>query len=81
MLALAIKLMNKYKPLLVKLHKDATVWRSKEIATKCYSGLTDVQIMVGVACIMPMLRATNSLPVTREIYVAIIVGVKTQVTG
>jgi hypothetical protein len=61
MLVLAIKLMNEYKPLLVKLHEDATVRRSKHIATKCYSGLTDVQIMVGLACITPMLCTTNNL--------------------
>jgi hypothetical protein len=61
MLAPAVRLMNEYKPLLAKLHVDATARKSKNIARKCYSGLTDVQIVVGLACILPMLRAASSL--------------------
>jgi hypothetical protein len=57
----AVRLMNEYKPLLAKLHVDATVRKPKNIARKCYSGLTDVQIVVGLACILPMLWATSSL--------------------
>jgi hypothetical protein len=37
------------------------VKKPKKIATKAYNGLTDVQIIVGLACILPMLKATNTL--------------------
>jgi hypothetical protein len=61
MLAPRVRLMNEYRPLLVKLHQDATVKKPKKIATKAYSGLTDVQIVVGLGCLLPMLKATNAL--------------------
>jgi hypothetical protein len=61
MLAPSMQLMNKYRPLLVKLHQDAIVKKPKKIATKAYSGLTDVKIVVGLACLLPMLKVTNAL--------------------
>jgi hypothetical protein len=61
MLAPAVRLMNEYKPLLLKLHEDATVRKPKKIAVKCYNGLTDVQIILGLSCIIPILRLTNQL--------------------
>jgi hypothetical protein len=61
MLAPVVRLMNEYKPLKAKLHVDATALKSKNIARKCYNGLTDIQIVVGLACILPMLWAASSL--------------------
>jgi hypothetical protein len=61
MLAPATRLMNEYKPVLAKLHQDATLKKPKKIAEKCYSGLQDVQIVLGLACLMPMLRGANTL--------------------
>jgi hypothetical protein len=61
MLALAIRLMNEYKPLLVKLHQSATDRKPKKLDLKCYAGLIDVQIVLGLACLLPMLRAANLL--------------------
>jgi hypothetical protein len=53
MLAPATRLMNEYKHVLAKLHQDATLKKPKKIAEKCYSGLRDVQIVLGLACLMP----------------------------
>jgi hypothetical protein len=61
MLAPGTRLMNEYKPILAKLHQDATLKKPKKIAEKCYSGLRDVQIVLGLACLMPMLQGANSL--------------------
>jgi hypothetical protein len=61
MLALAIRLMNEFKPLLVKLHEEATVKKLKLLASRCYGGLIDVQIVVGLSCLISMLRVCNSL--------------------
>jgi hypothetical protein len=61
MLAPAVRLMNEYKLLLLKLHEDATVRKPKKIAVKCYNGLTDVQIILGLSYIIPMLRLANQL--------------------
>jgi hypothetical protein len=61
MLAPAVRLMNKYKTLLLKLHADATVKKPTGIAVKCYNSLTDVQIILGLSCIRPMLRMANQL--------------------
>jgi hypothetical protein len=61
MLAPAIRLMNEYKPVLAKLHEDAIVKKPKKHAEKCYSGLQDVQVVLGLASLMPMLRGTNAL--------------------
>jgi hypothetical protein len=53
--------MNKSKPLLLKLHVDAKVNKPKGIAVKCYNNLIDVQIILGLSCIIPMLRMANQL--------------------
>jgi hypothetical protein len=37
------------------------VKQPKKIAMKAYNGLIDVQIVVGLAYILPMLKATNAL--------------------
>jgi hypothetical protein len=57
----SLRLMNEYKTLLVKLHVDATIWKPKNIARKCYNGLMDVQIVAGLACKLPILRVVSSL--------------------
>jgi hypothetical protein len=53
--------MNECKPLLMKMHLDANVRKSKELAVKCFNGLRDVQIIVGLASMMPMLQLANKL--------------------
>jgi hypothetical protein len=61
MLKPAIRIMNEYKPLLVKLKEDASVKNPTKLSLKYFSGLTDVQIIVGLTCLMPMLRMANGL--------------------
>jgi hypothetical protein len=53
--------MIEYKPLLVKFNACVTLKRPKKIDVAYYSGLCDVQIVVGLACILPMLRVVNIL--------------------
>jgi hypothetical protein len=59
MLAPAVRVMEEYKPLLVKLKTHATMRKPKKLAVTCYSELCDVQIIVSLACIMPMLTKAN----------------------
>jgi hypothetical protein len=61
MLVPTVRLMNEYKPLLVKMHLDANVRKPKELGVKCFSGLRDVQIIIGLASLMPMLQLANKL--------------------
>jgi hypothetical protein len=61
MLALAIMIMNEYKPLLVKFQKHVRFKRSKKIKMKCSHCLMDVQIHLVLACIIPMLLLDNKL--------------------
>jgi hypothetical protein len=66
MLVPAICLMNEFKPLLVKLKQDTNIKKPKNLAVKCFSGLTDVQTIVGLASLMPMFRLANKLMKHRQ---------------
>ena len=61
MLAPATRLMNEYKPVLAKLHQDVNVKKPKKHAEKCYLGLRDLQVVLRLACLMPMLQGANVL--------------------
>jgi hypothetical protein len=61
MLAPVVRVMNEYRTLLVKFQQDSSVRKPKKIAEKCFTNLVDVQTIIGLACIMPMLRLTQSL--------------------
>jgi hypothetical protein len=61
MLAPAVRIMNEYRPLLVKLLKEAKVRRPKQLATTCFQHIMDVQVLLGLAYILPMLRLFNKL--------------------
>jgi hypothetical protein len=61
MLVHAAQLMNKYKPLMLKLQEDAIVRKPKRIVVKCCNGLTNVQIILDLSCIIPMLRLAKQL--------------------
>jgi hypothetical protein len=39
-----VTIMNKYRPLLVKLSKEAEVRRPKQLATTCFQHIMDVQV-------------------------------------
>jgi hypothetical protein len=58
MLSLAIRVMNKYKTLLVKISQDVETMAT---AKTCFSDFTDIRIVLGLACIMPMLCTVHSL--------------------
>ena len=60
MLAPAVRVMNEYRTLLVKFQQDSSVRKPKKIAVKCFTNLVDVQTVIGLACMMPMLRLTQS---------------------
>jgi hypothetical protein len=57
----SLRLMNEYLILLVKLYVDATIWKPKNIARKCYNELTDIQIVAGLACILPNFMSTSTI--------------------
>jgi hypothetical protein len=61
MLAPVVRIMNEYRPLLVKMSKDAGVKKPTALYTKCFQHLTDIQVLLGLAAILPMLRLTNKL--------------------
>jgi hypothetical protein len=61
MLVPTVRVMNEYRTLLVKFHQDSNMRKLKKIAVKCFTNLVDVQIVIGLAYIMPMLRLTQSL--------------------
>jgi hypothetical protein len=60
-LAPVVRVMNEFKPLLVKMNENATVRKPKALAVKCWLHLTDVKVVVGMACLMPMLHLANKL--------------------
>jgi hypothetical protein len=61
MLVPTMHVVEEYKPLLVKLKTDATMRKPKKLVVTCeqYSELRDVQIIVSLACIMPILTKAN----------------------
>jgi hypothetical protein len=61
MLALDVRVINEYKKLFVKFQQDSSLRKPKKIAMKCFTYLVDVQTVLRLACIMPMLRLTQSL--------------------
>jgi hypothetical protein len=61
MLAPAVRVMNEYRMLLLKFQQDSSMGKPKKIVVKCFTNLVDVQTVIGLACIMPMLRLTQSL--------------------
>jgi hypothetical protein len=60
-LAPTVRVMTEFKPLLVKIHQDATTKKPKKISTTCDSHLTDFKIIVGLTCLLPMLCVTNKV--------------------
>jgi hypothetical protein len=58
MLAPAVRVMNEYRMLLLKFQQDSSMGKPKKIVVKCFTNLVDVQTVIGLACIMPMLRLT-----------------------
>ena len=61
MLAPAVRILNEYRPLLVEFQKHTEVRKPKQIALKCFSHLRDVGVLLSLACVMPMLKLTNTL--------------------
>jgi hypothetical protein len=59
MLAPTVRIMNEYRPLLVKMSKDVGVKKSTALATKCFQHLTNIQVLLGLATILPVLRLAN----------------------
>jgi hypothetical protein len=64
MLDPSIQVMNEYRTLLVKMLQDFQLKKEKAVvknATTCLNHLIDVQIVLGLACIMPILKLANTL--------------------
>jgi hypothetical protein len=64
MLSPAIRAMNEYKTLLVKMLEDSKLKKEKvqaKNATICLNHLTDFQIVLGLTSLLPMLRLSQSL--------------------
>jgi hypothetical protein len=61
MLAPSIRVMNEYRTLIAKLERDSKAKKAPKITTDCFEHLCDVQIVLGLSCIMPMLRAVSNL--------------------
>jgi hypothetical protein len=64
MLSPAIRAMNEYKTLLVKILGDSKLKKEKmqaKNATICLNHLTDIQIVLGLTSLLPMLRLSQSL--------------------
>ena len=57
MLAPTVRVMNEYRTLLVKMHQDV----KEPAAANCLNYLTDVQIVIALSCLLPMLRVVHSL--------------------
>ncbi|KAG0572981.1 hypothetical protein KC19_VG138700 [Ceratodon purpureus] len=57
MLSPALRIMNEYNVLVVKFHQDSQA----ASVTNVLAYLTDVQILLGLACLLPMLRSLHSL--------------------
>jgi len=58
MLSPIVRVMNEYRMLLMKMEQDSATTNITKI---CIDHLTDVQIVVGLACLMPMLRSVYAL--------------------
>jgi hypothetical protein len=61
MLALAVRIFTKYRPLLVEFQQHVEVRKPKMIDMKCFSHLRDVAVLLSLSCIMPMLKLANKL--------------------
>jgi hypothetical protein len=59
MLVLTVRVMNQFKLLLMKLHKNATFKKPKKITFNHH--LIHLKVILGTACLMPMLHAANKL--------------------
>lgn len=58
MLSPIVRVMNEYRMLLMKMEQDSATTNITKI---CIDHLTDVQIVVGLACLMPMLQSVHVL--------------------
>jgi hypothetical protein len=61
MLAPAVRIFTKYRPLLVEFQQHAKVRKPKMIAMKRFSHLRDVAVLPNLSCIMPILKLANKL--------------------
>jgi hypothetical protein len=64
MLSSVVRIMNEYRTLIVKMHQDTTLKNAKQHvknATICYDHLADIQIVMGLVALMPMLRLAKVL--------------------
>jgi hypothetical protein len=64
MLSPAIRAMNEYRTLLVKMLEDSKLKKEKvhaKNATICLDHLTNIQIVLGLTSLLPMLRLSQSL--------------------
>ena len=61
MLAPSIRVMNEYQTLITKLQQDSKAKKASKKAIICFEHLCDVQIVLGLSCILPMLRAMSTL--------------------
>ena len=59
MIGPAVKIMNEYMLFLVKMSKDTGVMKPTVLTTKCFQHLTDIQVLLGLAAILPMLQLAN----------------------
>ena len=50
-----------HERILVKLSKEVEVRRPKQLATTCFQHITNVQVLLRFACILPMLQLANKL--------------------
>jgi hypothetical protein len=63
MLSPAIRIMNEYRTLLVRMQQDTTLKNAKQHvknATTCLDHLTDIQVVVSLSAILPMLRLAKN---------------------
>jgi hypothetical protein len=58
MLNLAIHVMNEYHALLVKMQQDSSIM---QVAMTNLEHLVDIQILLGLSCLLPFLRSIHSL--------------------
>jgi hypothetical protein len=64
MLSPVVRIMNEYQTLIIKMHQDTTLNNAKQYvknATISYDHLADIQVVVGLAALMPMLRLAKAL--------------------
>jgi hypothetical protein len=75
MLSLAKRVMAKYKTLLVKMALDSLTYQQAKLN---YENLCDLQVLLGLACILPLLEFVHSLikfAQTRDVYMCDVVVV------